>query len=124
MAEKREMTAIEYLKEKSRMSKKCKIRCTDCPLSDRNNGMQIGCGLLQVEHPEKAVAIVQKWSEEHPQKTFLSDFLEKYPNAPISRKGFPGGVCPSDLGYTDEECISSTPFDDYCKECWDRPLEE
>ena len=118
------MTAIEYLKEKSRMTKECHILCKDCPVSDHNNGIQGGCGILQNEHPEKAVAIVQKWSEEHPQKTFLSDFLEKYPNAPMNKKGFPSIVCPCDLGYIDKECQSSTPFNHYCKECWNRPLEE
>lgn len=122
MAEKREMTAIEFLKCKGRICKT--YRCNDCPIWKSRPNNSEGCGIFLIKYPDKAVAIVQKWSEEHPQKTFLSDFLEKYPNAPINERGFPDNFCPCDLGYTDEECISPSLFNDRCKECWSRPLEE
>ena len=65
---------INYLKEKERMSNHCKIDCDDCPL--KLSGYF--CHILQRDYPEKAIAIVQKWSDEHPQRTILEDFLEKY----------------------------------------------
>lgn len=34
-------------------------------------------------HPEKAVAIVEKWAKEHPKKTRQSEFLKIFPEAPI-----------------------------------------
>lgn len=114
-----------YFKEKKRMTKTkkyvCEIDCDDCPLSSSNNGIDISCAFLEANYPNKAVEIVQKWSNEHPQKTFLTDFLEKYPNVPLAKNGFPS-ICPYELGYTKEPyagCGTRT-----CKQCWDRPIED
>lgn len=120
------MTALEYLKEKARMSKKCIEDCCECQLFSKNNVKKVDCAVLEMEYPEEAVAIVQKWLDKHPQKTFLSDFLEKYPNAPMNERGFPDNFCHCDLGYTDvdEECMTPSLLDDHCYQCWTRPLEE
>jgi hypothetical protein len=70
-------------------------------------------------YPEKAVKAVQKWSDEHPPKTFLTEFLKNYPNAKLDDDGAPKGVCPHTLGLTDiDDC------DDNCVECWNQPIEE
>ena len=50
------------------------------------------------EEIERIVSFVEKWSEEHPRKTRLMDFLEKYPNAPIGEDGTPYFM-PRSLGY-------------------------
>lgn len=122
-----EMTALEYLKEKNRMTKKCSISCADCPLSSENNTTGFACSDFQGVHPEIAVSIVEKWSKEHPRKTILQDFLEKYPKAELIHNKFPE-ICPYSLGYaTNEKCFLDTEerfCSKECEECWNRPLEE
>lgn len=113
-----------YFIEKSRMTKRqknviCKLDCSDCPLSSFNNGIGIPCMNLESSYPEKAIAIVQKWSDEHPQKTYLSEFLKHYPNALLDKNGTPGNVCPYDLGLTSmDDCR------DDCVECWNQAIKE
>jgi len=81
-----------------------------------------------VELLYEAIRIVKKWSDEHPQKTYLMDFVKKYPNAPLEENGTPR-FCPYELGYTTkEDCYMTTKedFDDrsqYCKQCWSTPIE-
>ena len=101
-----------YFAEKQRMTKKhklnhggyaCKLNCADCPLSHLNNGSgdTMLCSDFERIYPEKAIAIVQKWSNTHPQKTYLTELLEKYPNALIGDDGTPEGLCPHYLGLKD-----------------------
>ena len=116
MSEKREMSAVEYFRAKKRMTKMCAIKCADCPIAMDNNGTSEICKSFEQNHPEKAVASVQKWAEEHPVKTRMADFLEKFPNAKTRADGTPFS-CPVTLGYTKEPCCNS------CKDCWNRPLE-
>ena len=113
------ITAVEYLKSKARMTGKCTISCYDCYLSGRNRVL-LGCRRFEQEHPEKAIEIVEKWAKEHPVKTFLSDFLEKYPNAPCNTFGIPK-ICPSHVGYAKE---NAHDCDLKCDKCWNRELEE
>ena len=124
------MDAVKYLKEKNRMfdslgrtGGRCKgVNCKSCPFDSYNSGMRCGCVDFQVEYPEKSVAIVEKWSAEHPQKTILQDFLEKYPNAPMLETGIPKSVCPHHLGYEsikDKPCRTEAGA---CAKCWNRPL--
>lgn len=112
----------QYFAEKQRMVKLqtgevCEISCEECPLSSMNNGEDIVCSDFETCYPEKAIAIVQKWSDEHPQKTYLSEFLKHYPNAPLDDEGAPKGVCPHTLGLMDiDNC------DDNCIKCWNQPV--
>lgn len=117
-----------YLAEKQRMTKKhkpnageyiCELDCLDCPLSHSNNGIGEPCFGLETHYPEKVIAIVQKWSNEHPQKTYLSEFLKNYPNAPLADDGTPD-ICPDKLGLT---VIKKPCFGD-CVGCWNQPIEE
>ena len=106
-----------YFNEKRRMTKRCELGCSNCPL---NKDKILSCITFQMLYPEKAIAIVQKWSDEHPQKTFLSEFLKHYPNVELNSKGFPE-FCPCKLGYqiADEICSRNA-----CNECWNLPIEE
>lgn len=94
-----------------------------------------GCALEKIKHQcftapmlsEEFVSIVEKWSAEHPRKTRLQDFLEKYPEAML-RGGLPLFL-PYTVGYcgdTDEiacgycmHCSRNDP-----EKCWNRPLGE
>lgn len=117
---------MNYFIEKSRMIKQqkdgiCKLNCTDCPLSIENNGTGVSCTYFETNYPEKAIAIVQKWSDEHPQKTYLSEFLKHYPNAPLGDGGTPLGICPYELGLMGAgDCRN----DGDCVKCWNQPIEE
>lgn len=117
-----------YLSEKRRMTKRkesgtcrtCGIRCEDCPLVPANNGKDITCIELEMLYPEKAIAIVQKWSDENPQKTLLSELLKTYPNVPLDHDGTPDSICPYDLGLMDE---ADCRRDHDCFRCWSQPVE-
>lgn len=93
--------------------------CSDCKLCKGNNKYGQDCALFVEQYPEEAVEIIEAWAEEHPERTYLMDFLEKYPNAPkydeIPRS------CTMELGY-----VKGCPNSDgsKCKECWNTPMEE
>lgn len=113
-----------YFAEKKRMIKKagigvCRIKCEDCPLGITNNGMDVLCSEFETLYPEKAIANVQKWSNAHPQKTYLSELLKIFPNIPLSDDGTPKSLCPFELGVTmTEKCNNE------CVECWNRIIED
>lgn len=111
-----------YFAEKQRMTKQqkngiCKLDCTDCLLSiENNNNTGILCPYFEIRYPEKAIALIQKWSDEHSQKTYLSEFLKKYPNALLNDAVLPKDVCLYNLGLTD--CRN----DCNCVDCWNQPI--
>ena len=75
--------------------------------------------LLEINHPEKAIAIIEKWSKEHPKKTRADDFYEKFPKAHKTSHGTPY-TCAYRLGYLkDRSCCNNK-----CVECWNTPLDE
>lgn len=115
------MTAIEYLRAKQRMTKKCTMICNECPFSINNNASGCFCLDFERNNAEKAIEIVENWAKQHPIKTFLTDFKEKYPNAPMDTNGTPN-CCPHDLGYTDNADKDDCNMD--CKDCWNRELED
>ena len=123
------MDAVKYFKEKRRMLnslgrkfQRCGgVLCSDCPFSNINNGKGLSCSDFEAEYPEEVVAMVEKWAAEHPQKTMLQDFLERYPNAPLDKIGTPF-ICPYEIGY-EEQCLDRDCNDIGCVKCWNRPIE-
>lgn len=113
-----------YFIEKLRMTKRtknalCKIKCNNCPLCSNNNGEGLSCPTFEMYYPEKAVKAVQKWSDEHPQRTYLTEFLKHYPNALLKDDGTPE-ICLSSLGLTNYNgCRNGIT----CSECWNQPIE-
>ena len=105
------MDAIKYFEESDRMCKTYPT-CKGCPLDTK---YEYSC----IKDSVKAVPIVEKWAEEHPQKTILMDFLEKFPKAKLGEDGTPYYCCPRDLGYKDETHCRDCD----CISCWNRPLE-
>ena len=100
-----------FIKEKERMCDSHEY-CMNCPLD--NDGF--GCTSFMEKNPEKAIAIVQKWSNENPVRTIMMDFFEKFPNAPKDDDGTPE-TCPWHLGYDKRfNCTHD------CVKCWNRPL--
>lgn len=72
------MDAVEFIKEYYRI---CEAHedCVDCPFTKEE--IDIPCDLIS-KNAEKIVSIVKQWAEEHPRKTMIQDFFEKFPNAP------------------------------------------
>lgn len=118
------MEFVKAMKIKERMCEDNISACIDCPFTPENNGIGDSCDDFITLYPEKAEKILIKWAKEHPQKTILQDFLEKYPNAKLDEDGTPKGPCPYHLGYDDDDdCIYEDTYT-CCKKCWNRPLED
>lgn len=109
------MDAVEFIKERRRMCLSYED-CIGCPFED---GKPISCE-IQSKTARQLVEIVEQWSQDHPQKTMMQDFFEKFPNAPKDDFGAPC-LCPADVGYKEKSCEAT---DCNCLECWNRPLEE
>lgn len=91
-----------YFAEKRRMTKRaknglCKLGCSNCPLCSINNNKGLSCTGFEMNYSKKAVKVVQEWSDAHPQRTYLTEFLKHYPNAPLGDDGTPN-FCPYRLG--------------------------
>lgn len=115
-----------YFIEKMRMTKRttknglCKLGCSNCPLCSINNNKGQSCTAFEMLYPEKAIEIVQKWSDEHPQKTYLSEFLKNHPNTLLNDDGTPT-FCPYRLGLMGaDDCRK----DGNCVKCWNQPIED
>lgn len=118
--------AENYFAEKLRMTKRtknglCKIKCSNCPLCSNNNGEGLSCPTFEMYYPEKAVKAVQRWSDEHPQRTCLTELLKNFPNTPLGDDGTPEIICPHHLGLKD---IEDCEIDPNCIECWNQTVED
>lgn len=126
------MDAVEFLEELTRMCKmytkeepfeSCNPCEKTCPLyelefnSMNKDESNTGIFYLMKNESDTLVNIVERWSIEHPRKTRLDDFKEKYPNAQFQQNGYPY-VNPCNLGYLHGGCAEC----DY-KSCWDEPIE-
>ena len=117
------MDAIEFIKERNRMCDYYKDdRCWndneqcpafDCECNDFRNA---------ADDEFKIVNVVEQWSKNHPKKTMLRDFLEKFPNAKLEGD-CPLG-CPYIFGYTSINDDYNVCPGHTCLECWSRPVEE
>lgn len=120
------MDAVKFFKEKKRMCKSFGEGCTGCMIHISSHVLR--CFQFCEKYPEKAVDIVEEWSAEHPQETYLTQFLKHYPNARLDSDGTPICLCPSDLGLMNVDgCTRKCPHpnaEDYCKECWNTAIKE
>ena len=70
-----------------------------------------------------AVENLQKWSDEHPKKTYAQDFFEKFPKAQSDSNRTPS-VCRitiyGEVPPKDKRCDGR----EACKNCWNEPMEE
>lgn len=80
------MDAVKFVKEWERMCDSYED-CVGCPAAIRNNKRDVGCKILKDQFTEECVAIVEKWSAEHPVKTRQSEFLKMFPNAAVCLDG-------------------------------------
>lgn len=82
------MDAVKFLKEAIRMCESS-TGCTGCVLEQENAIMPCNCltTSMETEEPDKLVAIIEKWSKEHPIKTRQDKFLEQYPDTLVDAQG-------------------------------------
>lgn len=105
------MDAVMFVKEWKRMCRSSKT-CLSCSIG-KSAGVSTVCSNVVKEEPEKYVAIVEKWSAEHPMKTRQSEFLKMFPNADIGQGYL--NVCPKRIdlnSLTEDECA-----DLRCSDC-------
>ena len=74
------------------------------------------------KNAKKAIEIVQKWSNEHPNKTYAQDFFEKFPKAQSGSDGTPF-VCRKEI-YGGERPKFDCGYTGTCENCWNEPMEE
>lgn len=113
-----------YFKEKTRMTGGCaEVNCCAyCPLSIDNNGTKLYCSEFEKEYPTKAIEIVQKWSDEHPIKTYQDVFLEAFPKARIDIVDGVPEVCRRDVFDTPSKYVCGLSGD--CRLCWNEEYKE
>lgn len=111
-----------FLSERQRMCDSYKHGCGNCALREASRYTEHTCSDYTYNNPDKAVGIIQKWSDEHPPKTRLDDIKERCPNVPLDGEGFP---CfkPVMLGYCDncDRCQNWKKPD--TRNCWNEPLD-
>ena len=114
------MDAVKYLKEITRMCTKHETY-EGCPIADHKLRKT-----MEVQEPERIVAIVEKWAKEHPVETRQSRFLKEFPNTSIYVDGTID-ICPL---YMDEtiECKAWAGARMECRECerkyWSEEIED
>lgn len=86
------MDAVKFVKTLGRM---CDAEGIKCEFWKRRSRWE-SCNAWQKNHPEEAVAIVEKWAKEHHVKTRQSEFLKHYPGALILAHGCLN-ACPMDV---------------------------
>lgn len=81
------------------------------------------CGLTNFSAKD-AKKTVQKWSDEHPKKTYAQDFFEKFPKAQSNSDGTPLFVCRKRIyGGIDSAPLEECNYTEACKNCWNEPME-
>ena len=109
------MDAVEFMKEWQRM---CDVTgCEDCSIKESCVYGVERCMPCDIRGFKSIVSGVEQWSKEHPRKTRLQDFIEKFPSAPLV-DGIPERFCPYDLGYNVKDCKGG----DKCIKCWNEPV--
>lgn len=117
------MDAVKFLEELRRMCQN--ISCSDCSVQDLCSSYLSAPQWWEGDETKKAVEAVEKWSAEHPVKTRLMDFLEKYPNAVRTSDGkMTPIVSPGVLGYCKRSCSDCPHNRESLYACWNLPLEE
>ena len=111
------MDALKFLQEFDRMCNYYEDKlCKGCPRAGEPS-----CDVTELdkEGRKKLISDVEQWSKEHPLRTRLQDFREKYPNAKMCENGLPSACCMS-LGY----CKRCDDPEIDCEVCWNMPVEE
>lgn len=116
---------IDFFAEAKRL---CNARatCDDtahderCPFFKCCRNMLITLDAVEIE---KTVEILQKWSNEHPKKTYAQDFFEKFPKAQSGSDGIPF-VCRKRIYGGTHPTFENCNYTGACYKCWNEPLND
>ena len=117
------MDATDYLRVKERMCHE--TACAFCPFSKYSTNEELCCDDVEANRPTKAVDLVEEWGKKHPAKTYLKDFLERFPDAVLDNKGYPCN-CVRYLYGNEHAPAGCSTGECSCVDCWGRtiPLSE
>lgn len=102
------MDAVVFLKEKERMA--------------NSDPKLYGSEMMMTNKTfEEQVQFVEQWVKEHPRKTRMQDFLEKFPNASKTASGSPA-VCAAAIGYRKQCEFRKENVN--CDKCWNHSVED
>ena len=91
-----------------------------CPFFKCCRNMLITLDAVEIE---KTVEILQKWSNEHPKKTYEQDFFEKFPKAQVCSDGSPF-VCRKRIYGGIHSTLESCDYTGACYKCWNEPMND
>lgn len=125
---------VDFNAEQSRMCDYYEFCNNGCPFKAREETHFRFCGDFVKSYTDEAVAMLQKWSDEHPlppSKTYADVFFEQHPKATRLENGRPRAYRCEVYGC---ECKYKCPPDviestfntdrDPCKICWNEPYPE
>lgn len=117
------MDVYEFFREYARMFKTYREGVTITNMYITVEGFSPQCQEVYFEcsTAESEIDKIIQWSKNHPRKTRLQDFKEKYPNADTFEDGTPK-VCASVLGYC-EKCAIVGDYSRDCDACWNETVE-
>ena len=121
------MKTREFVDELKRMmdskGRKCGIcdgvECNECPLGGAHDCIALG-GVDNFGTLLETIEVVEKWSEEHPRKTYKDVLLERFPNAKMMKSGEIPFFCPDELGFDVKDCDNLSN----CVNCWNSECKE
>ena len=114
------MDAVKFLKERNRMCKSFDTGCKGCPAFSVCEDCAVG--QASILDATAQVAIVEKWSTEHPRKTKQDIFLEQWPETKVGDNGILT-LCPAVVSSTHRSQYGGcktlcVPCNDCCREFW------
>lgn len=77
----------------------------------------------RAEETITAIKNLQKWSDEHPKKTYAQDFFEKFPKAQSYSDGSPV-ICRKIIYGEIRPPFENCYYTGACYRCWNEPMEE
>ena len=95
--------------------------CSDCPF-ETNDVCPRSIFDGDIERAKRAIAALQKWTDEHLVRTRLDDLNEKYPNYRFYENDKCPDIRPSVFGYCDN-CLYCRNSKQTLRYCWDEPLD-
>lgn len=115
------MRTAKYMQERKRMCEE--QRKSDCIYCSFHNRIE-NCIVKDIEDADinRAIRIVQGWSNASPPRTIMTELLKKYPNASI-KDGVPD-FCPSVLGLTLYCNGNYQSTSQACIDCWNKLVKE
>lgn len=117
---------IDFFAELKRLCSsrdKCQKLNSDggCPLYAFCNG--IPAISYSVAKVKEAIETMQKWIDEHPEKTYAQDFFEKFPEAKSDKEGMPWICRANCYGGSCQHSAAAGAGSAPCKACWNEEME-